>query len=277
MRSEPDTSPSDGPLISVITPSFNQGIYIERTIQSVLRQSYQPVQHIVIDGGSTDNTVEVLRRYPHLTWVSEADRGQSDALNKGLNMATGEIIGWINSDDYYHDNIFASVAAQFRDARTQWVVGNLANLFEDGSEPVFRRSPTITFEALAREPDIVRQQSTFFRREALISVGAWNVDRYMAMDYDLWMKLARVSPPSMVDENWAYFRNHTAQKSGLGNMLRQSVEIAAVMRRERVASRLIASHRLKKRWYWLKGLAKERLIALRIVPQRYRNRSIREE
>jgi glycosyltransferase involved in cell wall biosynthesis len=277
MRSEPDTSPSDGPLISVITPSFNQGVYIERTIQSVLRQAYQPVQHIVIDGGSTDNTVEVLRRYPHLTWVSEADRGQSDALNKGLNMATGEIIGWINSDDYYHDNIFASVAAHFRDARTSWVVGNLANLFEDGSEPVFRRSPTITFEALARGPDIVRQQSTFFRRQALISVGAWNVDRYMAMDYDLWMKLARVSPPRMVDENWAYFRNHTAQKSGYANIMRQSAEIAAVMRRENVASRLIASHRLKIRWYWLKGMVKERLIALGIVPQRYRNRSMREE
>jgi glycosyltransferase involved in cell wall biosynthesis len=278
MQSTPSEIPgADELMISVITPSFNQGPYIERTIQSVLRQNYQAVQHIVIDGGSTDGTVEILKRYPHLIWVSEKDRGQSDALNKGLNMATGQIIGWINSDDYYHDDIFRSVVAHFKKPHTNWVVGNVANLFEDGSEPVFRRSPTINFDALVRKPDIVRQQPTFFRREILLFLGAWNVDRHMAMDYDLWMRLAKLSPPTMVDENWAYFRNHAAQKSGYGNILRQSAEIAAVMRREKVAPRLIASHRIRNRWYWLKGLAKERLVALGIVPRRYRNRSIREE
>jgi glycosyltransferase involved in cell wall biosynthesis len=278
MQSTPSEIPAaDGLMVSVITPSFNQGAYIERTIQSVLRQNYRPVQHIVIDGGSTDDTVEILKRYPHLIWVSERDRGQSDALNKGLNMATGEIIGWINSDDYYHDDIFRSVVARFRKPGTNWVVGNVANLFDDGSEPVFRRSPTISFDALVRKPDIVRQQPTFFRREILLFLGAWNVDCQMAMDYDLWMRLAKLSAPTMADENWAYFRNHAAQKSGYGNILRQSAEIAAVMRREKVPLRLIASHRIRNRWYWLKGLAKERLVGLGIVPRRYRNRSIREE
>jgi glycosyltransferase involved in cell wall biosynthesis len=264
-------------MISVITPSFNQGAYIEQTIRSVLHQDYGRVEHIVVDGGSTDDTVDILNRHPHLIWVSEKDRGQADALNKGLALAKGDIIGWINSDDYYQDNIFASVITHFQSTDAKWLVGNLANVFDGESAVVFRQSPKVTFDALVRDPDIVRQQPTFFRREALWSVGAWNTDRYMVMDYDLWVRLAKASPPTMVNEDWAYFRNHVAQKSGHANILRQSAEITAILRREKVASRLIASHRIKKSWYWAKGLAKERLINLRIVPQRYRTRAIRQK
>jgi glycosyltransferase involved in cell wall biosynthesis len=265
------------PMISIITPSFNQAAYIEQTIQSVLNQNCRRVEHIVVDGGSTDDTVDILKRYPHLIWVSEKDHGQADALTKGLALAKGDIIGWVNSDDYYQDNIFAAVVSHFQRTDAQWVVGNLANVFDDSLEVVFRQSPTITFDALVRDPDIVRQQSTFFRREVLTSVGAWNADRYMVMDYDLWIRLAKVSPPVMVNENWAYFRNHAAQKSGLDNILRQSEEIASILRREKVALRFIASHRLKKRWYWMKGSAKEVLVNLGIVPQRYRTRPIHPE
>ena len=99
--------------ISIITPSFNQARFIEQTILSVLRQDYPCVEHIVVDGGSTDGTIDIMRRYPHLIWSSEADNGQADALNKGLSKATGDIIGWINSDDYYADNIFAEVEGSF--------------------------------------------------------------------------------------------------------------------------------------------------------------------
>src|ERR1700733_2213211 len=151
------------PMISIITPSFNQGAYIEQTIRSVLHQNFEHVEHIVVDGGSTDGTVDILKRYPHLVWVSEKDRGQADALNKGLALAKGDIVGWVNSDDYYEHDIFGSVAACFQRSNAQWVVGNLADVFDDGSQVVFRPSPTITFDALVRDPDIVRQQSTFFR------------------------------------------------------------------------------------------------------------------
>lgn len=95
--------------LTIITPSFNQAPYIEQTIRSVLAQDYPCVEHIVIDGGSTDCTVDVLKKYPHLQWVSEKDRGQADALNKGLAKASGDIIGWVNSDDYYEHKIFGSI------------------------------------------------------------------------------------------------------------------------------------------------------------------------
>jgi glycosyltransferase involved in cell wall biosynthesis len=96
--------------ISVITPSLNQGKYIEECILSVLNQGYDNFDHIIIDGGSTDNTLTVLRKYKHLIWVSEPDEGQSDAINKGFKMASGEIIGWLNADDRYLPGTFHSVA-----------------------------------------------------------------------------------------------------------------------------------------------------------------------
>ena len=83
--------------ITILTPSFNQGAFVEKNIQSVMSQDYADFEHIIIDGGSTDNTVDILKKYPHLKWISEPDEGQADALNKGLAMATGDIVGWINS------------------------------------------------------------------------------------------------------------------------------------------------------------------------------------
>lgn len=267
---------SDGdPLISIITPSFNQGAFIEQTIQSVLRQNGR-VEHIVIDGGSTDNTVDILKRYPHLIWVSERDGGQADALNKGLALATGEIVGWINSDDYYRHDIFDSVVEHFETTGAAWLVGRLADVFDDGAPAVFRHSPQISFDALVRDPDIVRQQATFFRRTALQSAGGWNAGLHMVMDFDLWIRLAKVSPPIMVEEDWAYFRNHAAQKSGHANILRQSKEITGILSREKVAMRVIACHQTRKAWYWAKGLAKQGLIHMGIVSQRYRSRPMRD-
>ena len=114
--------------ISIITPSFNQGEYIEQTILSVLNQSYKNFEHIICDGGSTDGTVDILKKYKHLVWVSEKDAGQSDALNKALSICTGDIIGWINSDDYYHsDDIFEYVTSKFT-PQTNWVIGGTSKL-----------------------------------------------------------------------------------------------------------------------------------------------------
>jgi glycosyltransferase involved in cell wall biosynthesis len=261
--------------ITVITPSYNQAAYIEQTIQSVLRQDHARVEHIVMDGGSTDGTIDILKRYPHLIWKSEKDCGQADALNKGLALAKGDIIGWINSDDYYQENIFGSVVRHFQSGAS-WVVGRQADVFENGALVVFEDSPKIVFDTLVRNPDIVRQQATFFKRDAINAVGGWNADCFMVMDFDLWVRLARISPPVMVEENWAYFRNHGAQKSSLANILRQAAEIAAVLRREKVPLPLISMYRAMRYWYWIKGLIKVRLIDLGIVPERYRTRPVRQ-
>src|SRR6058998_2090201 len=99
------------PGFSIITPSFNQARFLEENIQSVLTQAGVSVEHIVVDGGSTDGTVEILKSYPHLRWISEPDRGQSHALNKGFRMATGEILGWLNADDSYEPSAVAEAVA----------------------------------------------------------------------------------------------------------------------------------------------------------------------
>lgn len=104
------------PLISVVTVSLNQGEFICDNIESVLRQNYPNFEHIVIDGGSTDNTLDILKSYPHLKWVSEKDRNQSHALNKGFARAKGEIIAWLNSDDWYADGVFARIVPALREA-----------------------------------------------------------------------------------------------------------------------------------------------------------------
>jgi glycosyltransferase involved in cell wall biosynthesis len=110
--------------ISIITPSYNYGRYIEEAILSVLNQNYDNFEHIIIDGGSTDNTIEILKKYPHLVWISEKDEGQSDAINKGFKKATGDIIGWLNSDDFYLPDTFSRVAEAFSGNGVDAVYGN---------------------------------------------------------------------------------------------------------------------------------------------------------
>lgn len=248
------------PLITILTPSYNQGRYIEQTIQSVAAQGYTPFEHIVIDGGSSDNTVSILKRYPHVKWISEPDRGQADALNKGLGMATGDIIGWVNSDDFYADDVFRNIAALFKDNGVQWSVGDVVNYDNTSGAAVYVHSPAITYDSLMRNPDNLRQQGAFFRTEAIRNAGGWDPDLYMVMDLDLWLRLARVTPPRMVHDRTAYFRLHPAQKSQLKMAMLQTREIDRVLRRYGAPPSTRFRHRAKKRYWWLKGIVKIGLI-----------------
>jgi len=254
--------------VTIITPSFNQGLYIEQTISSVLSQDYPHVEHIVIDGGSTDSTIDVLKRYPHLWWVSEKDRGQADALNKGLAKATGGIIGWINSDDYYEHGILGSIVKCFEDPDVMWVTGHLTFLLDQTGELVAKKSPTISYERLISNPDIVRQPSTFFRKSFIEQVGGWNPEFFMAMDFDLWVRLARISSPRMVDENLAYFRIHARQKTSHMNTLRQKRELLTILTREHVHWTIRSRISIQKNWAALKGRLKEVLLNLKIMSSR---------
>lgn len=260
---------------SIITPSYNQGQFIEQTILSVANQPGIEKEHIVIDGGSKDMTIGVLEKYPHLIWLSEKDNGQADALNKGLKLATGDIVGWINSDDYYEEGALASVAKHFENPATMWVIGNLSMVFDLTREVVKDTSPKVTYRQLVNNPDIVRQQSTFFRREFLLRAGGWNPDHFMTMDYELWLRLAKESDPVMVSENWAYFRAHAEQKTSHANVLRQYREIKQLLKRERASLGIRIRIGAKKRTHWLKGLVKGRLIDAGILKKRYQSRPLR--
>ena len=110
--------------ISIVTPSFNQGKYIQDAIESVLNQKHKNFEHIIIDACSEDQTIEILKKYPHLKWISEPDKGQSDALNKGFNKATGDIIGWLNADDIYLPNTFNIISKSLNDKAIDAVYGN---------------------------------------------------------------------------------------------------------------------------------------------------------
>lgn len=256
--------------ISILTPSYNQGPFIEKNIQSVLSQGYSNIEHIIIDGGSSDNTLEVLKNHSHLQWVSEPDGGQADALNKGLAMATGDIIGWINSDDYYEENIFPDVITHFENNPSlQWLIGDITLHFT-GVE-IFKRirSQEITYDNLLKNPDIVKQQGVFFRKRVLDEVDGWNKNLYMVMDFDLWVKIARKYTPKMIHNNYAYFLCHADQKSSPQNTIRQTNEICRILKENNVCwwKRLCL---IKKKYFTLgKRIIKSLLIKIGLVDKKY--------
>lgn len=260
---------------SIITPSYAQGPYVRENIESVLRQGWPDFEHIVVDGGSRDETVDILRNYPHLKWVSEKDDGQADALNKGLRMATGDIVGWINSDDYYTDETLHKIAKAFSDPAVQWVIGDISLFLEESGEFVAMKSPEVSWAALQKNPDIVRQQGTFFRREFLVQAGAWNKEFFMVMDFDLWTRLAKRSQPLMLREQLAVFRIQKNQKSGLSNLRRQTAEMTRVLRREKADVANILRLKAKKEWHWLKGTVKSWLIRAGVLDTRFLHKPLR--
>lgn len=256
--------------ISILTPSYNQGAFIEKNIQSVLSQDYSNIEHIVIDGGSNDNTLKILKNHSHLQWVSEPDEGQADALNKGLAMATGDIIGWINSDDYYEKNIFSDVIAYFEnDPSLQWLIGDITLHYTGAG--IFKRikSQKITYENLLKNPDIVTQQGVFFRKEVLNEVGGWNKKLYMVMDFDLWIKIARKYTPKMTHNNYAYFLCHADQKSSPKNTIKQTDEICTILRENSVC-RWNRLSLIKKKYFILaKRIIKSFFINIGLVDKKY--------
>jgi hypothetical protein len=141
-----------------------------------------------------------------------------------------------------------------------WVIGNLTYVDDETLQMTPDKSPAVTFERVARNPDIVRQAPAFFRKGFIERAGGWNPDYFMAMDFDLWIRLAKVSAPRMVNSNWAFFRLHAHQKTSHANVIRQKKEIMTILRRERAKWSWIAALSLRKRWYWAKGLLKARLI-----------------
>ncbi|MFD2515642.1 glycosyltransferase family 2 protein [Pontibacter locisalis] len=179
------------PKISIVTPSFNQGKFIEETIRSVVAQNYPNLEYIIIDGGSTDETVDIIKKYePWISyWISEPDNGQSHAINKGLDRCTGDIFNWLNSDDWYMSNSLFEVATQFINNPSVKVVSGFENhLFEDGTTELCKGTfLEDTLEATIEWCQIA-QPSTFFRMNILKEIAPIPEDMHYIMDGEIWVR-----------------------------------------------------------------------------------------
>ncbi len=204
------------PLVSIVTPSFNQAEYLEETIRSVLTQDYPRIEYVVIDGGSTDGALEIIQRYDDRLdhWVSESDLGQTDAINKGFALVTGSIYAWLNSDDTYNPGAVSEAVAFLQEhPEVGMVYGNAYYIDEQGQRIGRYPAKATDYQGLRRGINTVCQQSMFFRAELWKQVGPLDPSFYYAMDYDLWVRLARIAPIAFRDRYWANFRLHGDSKS----------------------------------------------------------------
>ena len=202
-------------LVSVITPSFNQASYLEQTIQSVLNQDHPSVEYIVVDGASTDGSVEIIKKYANkfAYWISEKDRGQADAINKGFARASGEIVAWLNSDDYYlPGTISAAVKVFDENPDAVLVYGNMLAVDEHG-----KTFNTLNYKQLTLEDllcfQIIGQPAVFMRRSALQNTSGLDASFHFLLDHLLWIRLAQFGRILHVDRTWAAARYHAEAKN----------------------------------------------------------------
>ncbi|MBK7455344.1 MAG: glycosyltransferase [Anaerolineales bacterium] len=201
-------------LVSIITPSFNQAAYLEQTILSVLNQDYSNIEYMVLDGASTDNSVDIIRKYENRLayWVSEKDSGQADAINKGFDRAKGEIIAWLNSDDYYLAGTVSSAVKIFEEhPHVVLVYGNMLAVDEHG-----KTFNTLNYKQLTLEDllcfQIIGQPAVFMRRSALKDIRL-DPDLHFLLDHYLWLQIARRGNILHVNETWAAARYHADAKN----------------------------------------------------------------
>lgn len=219
---------SDLPLVSIVTPSFNQARYIEATIQSVLAQDYPRIEYLIVDGGSTDGTVEIIKKYALESgsvlpenqrhgiawWVSEPDKGQTDAINKGFGRVQGQILAWLNSDDTYEPGAVSAAVKYLMDHPNVGMAYGDCNFINEEGRVIGKFGSAQTDYRLLRRGYVhIPQQTMFFRAELWKQVGPLDPSFYFAMDYDLWTRLAARTELKYVPQTWANFRLHTTGKT----------------------------------------------------------------
>jgi glycosyltransferase involved in cell wall biosynthesis len=208
--------PDPWPLVSIITPSYNQAPFLEATILSVLAQDYPRLEYIVVDGGSTDGSQEIIERYTDRLdwWVSEPDLGQTDAINKGFAHAQGEILAWLNSDDTYEPEAVSEAAAYLQAHPEVGLIYGDANFINASAQVVGRFDARQTsYTRLRRGGVYIPQQASFFRANLWREIGPLDPSFFFAMDYDLWVRLSARAPIVYHPRLWANFRLHGSAKT----------------------------------------------------------------
>jgi glycosyltransferase involved in cell wall biosynthesis len=237
--------------ISVITPSLNQADFIEKAINSVLCQYYSNFEHIIIDGGSNDNTIDILKKYNHLKWISEKDSGQSNAINKGFKLATGDIICWLNSDDYFDADTFTRVSDYFFEHPDCSILyGDIT--YVDEKNTIVRRiaGNEISHLTLSIYPDLVRQPSTFWRSSIVNEFGGLNEKLKLVMDLEFFLRISSKYKFHYIAQNLSFFRTYPEGKT-FKFQRRQVLEIIIVLLR----------NNKKIHWTTVKILAKRFLLS----------------
>ncbi|GAB4502530.1 MAG: glycosyltransferase family 2 protein [Anaerolineales bacterium] len=235
------------PLVSVITPSYNQARYLEQTIRSVLAQDYPRLEYFIMDGGSTDSSVEIIRRYEQRLagWVSEKDEGQADAINKGFRRATGEIIAWLNSDDIYQPGAIQKAVETFqKHPETGLIYGDVLSI-DENSRPFNLQ----TFQPYALKDlmsfRIISQPAVFMRRAALQRAGFLDASYQLLLDHHLWLRMARQAEPLYLPQTLAAARYHAEAKNlaRTADFGREAFRLLEWMRADPQFSALFAQNR----------------------------------
>jgi glycosyltransferase involved in cell wall biosynthesis len=248
-------NPKRQPKISIITPSYNQGKYIEKTILSVLGQDYQDYEYIVMDGGSNDGTIDILKKYGNrLKWISEKDKGQSDAINKGLIISKGKIVSYLNADDVLADNTLRFISEFFdRHPGIMWISGGYGIIDENGKK--IRHAITywkkiwlslhklLNTGAILKIFNYIPQPSTFFRKEVFKKTGLFDTSLEFTMDYDLWLRIIKKYPLKVTYKTLSFFRIHNDAKTVV-NVNKSFNESFLVASRYTKSATLLALHKL---------------------------------
>lgn len=239
------------PRITVVTPSFNQAKFLERTIRSVLDQGYPNLEYIIVDGGSTDGSVDIIRRYADRLawWVSETDHGQTDAINKGLRRATGDWVAWQNSDDIYYPGAFQDLAtAAAKHPEAGLIIGDMM-LIDEHDHPLRDiRYVRPSYKALLAEGMVLANQASFWRRGVHAEIGLMSEDLHFSFDFEWFLRLTRHVKAIHIDHIWGALRLHDETKTSL-----QAVHFQAEQKKI-LAGRVMPA--------WQKKLYKLRRIAL---------------
>ena len=239
------------PKISIITPSYNQGKFIERTIKSVLDQDYPHLEYIVMDGGSSDGTVEILKKYDaRLKWLSQKDNGQSAAINEGIRMSTGDIIAYLNTDDTYEAGALKQVADIFTgDPSVMWLTGRCRIIDENDLEirRLISKYKNLLLNHYSYQlllvTNPISQPSTFWRRQIVEEYGLFDEDEHLAMDYEYWLRIGKQYPPKILDSFLSSFRIHHSSKSS-GSFLKMPRQELLIARKYSDSNLLNIMHQI---------------------------------